>query len=116
MRCPACREFPWGYGEFSLMINIFVCFPHPISGRVSRESGRGAYKDDGSDRCDWQPGHPSADSGSLLLLQGAILGNYLGEDDMAVWVKRTWSACRTTTGAHRQVITLLAGIGPHPRR
>jgi hypothetical protein len=65
-------DFPGGYGAFSLMINIFVCFPHPKPGQAVRESGREAYKDDGSDRCDWQPGRPSENPGSPLRAQDAI--------------------------------------------
>jgi hypothetical protein len=45
-------------GRVLFMIDIFVCSPHPQTGRVGRESGRDAYKANSSDRCDWQSGAP----------------------------------------------------------
>jgi hypothetical protein len=59
--------FPRGDGRFApataallFMIDIFVCSPHPRPGQIGRESGRGAYKANSSDKCDWQSGAPAA--------------------------------------------------------
>jgi hypothetical protein len=41
---PDLPDFSWEMAAFSRMINDFVCFPHPRSGKIKREIGRDAYK------------------------------------------------------------------------